>query len=141
MGPSSINDESMKELLVKQENPDQIVKAKKLLVELKELRGGSVTEMQRRIANDPLLLDAFTRQYLSCNKIGNDIPRKFRELIFMAIGCARGTPETVSTHGRLAREHGATVEEIGEVLRIVFLVCGVSGLALGAHLFEEFPDV
>jgi alkylhydroperoxidase/carboxymuconolactone decarboxylase family protein YurZ len=141
MDPSSTNDKSIKEMFVKQENPDRIAEAKSLLVELKELRGGSVTEMHRRIANDPQLLGAFTRQYLNCNKTGIGIPRKFRELIFMAIGCARGTPETVLTHGHLAKEHGATVEEIGEVLRIVFLVCGVSGVTLGARLFDEFPDV
>jgi AhpD family alkylhydroperoxidase len=126
---------------VRQESPDQLAKARELLTELKVLRGGSVTEMHRRIANDPLLLDAFARQYINCNKTDISIPRKYRELIFMAIGCARGTPETVTGHGHLACEHGATVEELGEVLRIVFLVCGVSGLALGAKLFEEFPDV
>jgi alkylhydroperoxidase/carboxymuconolactone decarboxylase family protein YurZ len=126
---------------VRQESQDQLVKTRELLDELKALRGGGVTEMHRRIANDPLLLDAFTRQYINCNKTGIGIPRKYRELIFMAIGCACGTPEVVMGHGHLACEHGATVEEVGEVLRIVFLVCGVSGLALGAKLFEEFPDV
>ncbi|GHU19343.1 hypothetical protein FACS189475_06390 [Betaproteobacteria bacterium] len=126
---------------MKQENPDQLAKALELLAELKERRGGNVGEMHRRIANDPLLLDAFTRQYINCNKTSTHIPRKYRELIFMAIGCARGIPETVRDHGRLAQEHGATVEEIGEILRIVFLVCGVSGLTLGAQLFDELPDV
>ena len=122
---------------MKQTNPEQIAQSKAHLEELKKLRGGQVLPFHKKLANDPKLIYAFTQQYLNCNKGDTVIPRKYRELMLMLLGCARGTPTTINTHGKLAFEHGATIEEVGEALRLAFLVCGASAVILAAELFEE----
>lgn len=122
---------------MKQENEDQIAKSHKLLEELMDLRGGSVLPFHKKIANDPALIHAFTQQYINCNKKDTSIPRKYRELMILILGCARGAQTTINTHGRLAYEHGATIEEIGEALRLVFFLCGATSLIPAAELFEE----
>ena len=122
---------------MRQTNPEQIAKAKELIEDLKALRGGTVIDFHKRIANDPSLLNAFTQQYLNCNKKDTSIPRKYRELIIMALGCPRGAQTTINTHGRLALENGATIEEIGEVLRLVFFLCGATALIPAAEIFEK----
>lgn len=55
----------------------------------------------------------------------------------MALGCTRGAQTTINTHGRLALENGATIEEIGEVLRLVFFLCGATALIPAAEIFEK----
>lgn len=120
-----------------QTNPSQIEKSIKLSEELKALRGGSLLSFHRQIANDPQLLNAFTQQYINCNKGENLIPHKYRELIIMALGCANKTPTTILTHGKLAHENGASIEEIAETLRLVFFLCGAGGLIPAAELFDE----
>lgn len=122
---------------MKQENQQQIARSHELLEELKELRGGSVLPFHRKIANDPALVYAFTQQYINCNKKETSIPRKYRELMIMVLGCAEGAQTTINTHGRLAYENGATIEEIGEALRLVFFLCGATSLIPAAELFEE----
>ena len=46
----------------------------------------------------------------------------------MAIGMATGTETTMKVHARLAQENGATVDDICEVIRIIFFTCGVTKL-------------
>lgn len=122
---------------IKQTNPEQIKRSAELLAELKSLREGSLLKFHQQIANDPALLNAFMQQYLNCNKKETCIPRKYRELIIMALGCAKGAQTTINTHGKLAVQNGATPEEVGEVLRLVFFLCGATSLIPAAELFEE----
>lgn len=122
---------------MRQENREQIKKSQAILESLKELRGGTLLEFHKKIANDPSLVDAFMQQYINCNKKETTLPRKYRELIIMALGCAKGTQTTINTHGRLARENGATIEEIGEVLKLVFFLCGATALIPAAEIFES----
>lgn len=122
---------------MKQTNPEQIKRAEEMLEQLKELRGGSLKGFHYRFANDPALLNAFIQDYISCNKTELSIPRKYRELFIMALGCSRGAETTAMTHGQLAYENGATIEEIGEVLRLVMFVCGVTAILPAAKLFDE----
>ena len=44
------------------------------------------------------------------------------------IGMATGTETTMKVHARLALENGATVDDICEVIRIIFFTCGVTKL-------------
>lgn len=125
---------------MRQCNHNQIKIAQDLLEELKEHRGGSLSGFHKKIANDPQLLDAFLKQYAICIKGENVIPIKYRELIMLALGCARGCKTTINSHGKLAYINGATIGEIGEVLRLVFMLCGGPALILGAQLFEEIDD-
>lgn len=124
-------------MAIKQKNEKQLERSKEIMDELKELRGGGLLKFHKQIANDPVLLDAFMHQYINCNKKETSIPRKYRELMIMALGCARGAQTTINTHGRLAVENGATTEEVGEVLRLVFFLCGATSLIPAAELFEE----
>lgn len=122
---------------MKQTDPALVQTAQTMLAELKEKRGGKVLPFHEKIANDPALLKAFTQQYDACNKEMKQIPRKYRELIILALGCAFKTQTTINEHARLAREHGASVEEIGETLRLVFFLGGASSLIPAAEIFER----
>ena len=125
---------------MKQTNPEQIASAKKLLADLKVKRGGSLVEFHKKIANDPALLQAFGQQYDICNKELKHMPRKYRELIILALGCAFKTPTTINVHAKLALENGATIDEIGETLRLVFFLGGANCLIPAAEIFEEMEE-
>jgi len=121
---------------MKQTNAEALQRAQQLLSDLKVKRGGSVLEFHKKIANDPDLLTAFTQQYDICNKNMTHLPRKYKELIIMALGCALKAQTTINVHGRLAVEHGATAEELGETLRLVFFLAGATSLIPAAEVFE-----
>ncbi len=125
---------------MKQTDPAMLDKSRAQLAELKAKRGGSLVDFHRKIANDPALLRAFSQQYDICNKELKHLPRKYRELIIMALGCAFKTPTTINVHSKLAMEHGATVEEIGEVLRLVFFLGGANCLIPAAEIFEAVEE-
>ena len=125
---------------MKQTNPVILEKSRTLLKALKAKRGGSLVDFHKKIANDPALLQAFGQQYDICNKELQHLPRKYRELIILALGCAFKTPTTINVHAKLALEHGATVEEIGEVLRLVFFVGGANCLIPAAEIFEMVEE-
>ena len=125
---------------MKQTNPVVLEKSRTLLKTLKAKRGGSLVDFHKKIANDPALLQAFGQQYDICNKELQHLPRKYRELIILALGCAFKTPTTINVHSKLALEHGATVEEIGEVLRLVFFLGGANCLIPAAEIFEMVEE-
>ena len=112
---------------MKQENPEKLAKSREFLAQLKEARGGKLLESHQKMGNDPMLVKAFLDQYVD-NGTDGQIPRKYRELIVMAIGMATGTETTMKVHARLALENGATVDDICEVIRIIFFTCGVTKL-------------
>lgn len=124
---------------IKQTDPQKIREGQEKLAELKEIRG-SVFGMHNRVANDPRLLQAFIDQFKCCNTDMKHIPYKYRELIVMAIGAARGVQTTMMVHAENAIKAGATVDEIGEVLRILFFTCGVTTLIPASEIFEEMPE-
>lgn len=124
---------------MKQEDKRKQEKSLELLKDLKEQRGGSLLGFHKKCANIPELLTAFNQQYAVCNKECVNIPGKYRELILMVLGCSKGVDTTIRTHARLAMENGATIEEIGEALRLVFFYCGASELIPAVEVFEELP--
>lgn len=99
-----------------------------LLEELRAARGGSLLDSHRIMGNDPNLVNMFLQQYVNCNKKDISIPKKYRELLVMAVGMATGTQTTMKVHAKIALENGATVDEIFEVIRIIFFTCGVTKL-------------
>lgn len=99
-----------------------------ILQELKEARGGSLLDSHRVMGNDPNLINMFLQQYVNCNKKDISIPKKYRELIVMAVGMATGTETTMKVHAKIAMDNGATIDEIFEVIRIIFFTCGVTKL-------------
>jgi alkylhydroperoxidase/carboxymuconolactone decarboxylase family protein YurZ len=46
----------------------------------------------------------------------------------------------MDVHSKLAIENGATVEELGEVLRILFFLTGVTGFTPGLDVFEPIDS-
>ena len=124
---------------MKQTDPEKLERAKKALKELEEARG-SVMNSQRTMANDPNLINMFLQQYVNCNKKDISIPRKYRELIVMAIGMATGTETTIKIHSKLALENGATLDELTEVIRIIFFTCGVTKLLPTLEILSDILE-
>lgn len=113
---------------MKQSDAEKLTRSVQILNELKDARGGTLLDSHRVMGNDPNLINAFLQQYLNCNKQDVSIPKKYRELIVMTIGMATGTDTTMKVHAKIAMEHGATLDEIFEVIRILFFTCGVTRL-------------
>lgn len=125
---------------MKQTDPVQLEKAQEAMAELKEIRGGELLPFHRKIANDPQLLQAFQSVFVACNRGENVIPKKYRELMIMILGCARGVSTTIQVHGNKALQEGATVQEVGEALRIALMICGASAIIPAAELFDEISE-
>lgn len=113
---------------MKQTDPDKLERSMEILAQLQEARGGTVMTSHKVMGNDPNLINMFLQQYVNCNKMDINIPRKYRELIVMAIGMATGTETTMKVHAKLALDNGATLDEVFEVIRILFFTCGVTKL-------------
>lgn len=122
---------------MKQTDAAQIQKSREVMEQLKEIRGGELLPFHKKLANDPQLLSAFQSVFVSCNRGDNVIPRKYRELMIMILGCSRGVETTIRVHGQKALDEGATIQEVGEALRIAMMICGVSAVIPAAELFEE----
>lgn len=112
---------------MKQTNEEKLIQSRKILKELKDARGGSLLESHLKMGNDPYLAKMFLDNYLN-NKEDNSIPPKYKELMVMAVGMATGTSTTMNVHAALAVKNGATVDEICEVIRMIFFTCGVTKL-------------
>ena len=113
----------MKEgITLKQTDEAKLERSREILEALKEARGGKLLDSHRVMGNDPNLINMFYQQYVNCNKKDISIPKKYRELIVMAVGIATSTETTMKVHGKLALENGF------EVIRILFFTCGVTKL-------------
>lgn len=125
---------------MKQTDPEAIRRGQEALKELKVKRGGSILPFHKQMANDPLLLSAFSAMYDYCNKEMKYIPKKYRELIIFAVGCAKNAPTTIEVHAKGAIDSGATIDELGEVLRIVLFLTGVTGMHPGLSVLDQIES-
>lgn len=112
---------------MKQTDPEKLARSQAILKELKEARGGTLMESHQKMGNDPNLAKMFLDTYRN-NKADGVIPVKYKELMVMAVGMATGTATTMNVHANLAVKNGATVDEICEVIRMIFFTCGVTKL-------------
>ena len=112
---------------MKQTDPEKLALSREILTKLKEARGGSLLESHLKMGNDPYLAKMFI-DYYENKKADSTLPRKYKELMVMAIGMATGTATTMNVHAGLAVKNGATVDEICEVIRMIFFTCGVTKL-------------
>ncbi|MBP5167987.1 MAG: carboxymuconolactone decarboxylase family protein [Oscillospiraceae bacterium] len=112
---------------MKQTDINKLNQSQEILLKLKEARGGSLLESHLKMGNDPYLAKMFLDSYEN-NKADSAIPRKYKELMVMAIGMATGTSTTMNVHANLAVKNGATIDEICEVIRMIFFTCGVTKL-------------
>ena len=95
---------------LKQTDPAQIEKAWNSLREMRQIRGSDLPPFYFQLANDPQLLEAFKTVFVACNRGERVIPAKYRELMIMILGCARGVETTITVHGSKALEEGASIE-------------------------------
>ena len=112
---------------MKQTDNEKLALSREVLTKLKEARGGSLLESHLKMGNDPYLAKMFLDSYEN-NKADSTIPRKYKELMVMAVGMATGTATTMNVHANLAVKNGATIDEICEVIRMIFFTCGVTKL-------------
>ena len=124
---------------MKTQDEKTIQEGQEALAALKAIRG-NVFGMHNRIANDPRLLRAFTDIYSCANTEAKAIPEKYRELIIMAIAAAKNIKPTLEVHSKKAIAAGATVEEMGELMRILLLTCGVTSIIPASEVFEEILE-
>lgn len=125
---------------MKQTDAAQIEKSQAVMEDLKEIRGGELLPFHRKLANDPQLLAAFKSLFVACNRGDNVIPKKYRELMIMILGCARGVSTTITVHANKAIKEGASIQEVGEALRLAMMICGVSAVIPAAEIFEELEE-
>lgn len=126
---------------MKQTDTAKLNRSAIILEELQQARGGTLMDSHRVMGNDPNLANAFLQQYINCNKTDTTIPKKYRELIVAAIGMATGTQTTMKVHAELALQNGATIDELFEVIRIIFFTCGVSKLLPALETLDMLEPV
>lgn len=122
---------------MKEQDMNKTKAAKAALERLKELRGGSVISAHKRMANAPELLETFTYNFEHCKSGLKILEPKTVELLLLALGCARGAKTTIRVHGNQAYQKGASIEEIGEVLRLVMFYCGAGAILNIDEIFDE----
>ena len=77
--------------------------------------------------------------------VGRDqgaIPRKYRELIAIAVACTTQCPYCLDVHTRAAKRTGATREEVAETAMLAAALragAAVTHGALAVKLFDEVP--
>jgi alkylhydroperoxidase/carboxymuconolactone decarboxylase family protein YurZ len=68
------------------------------------------------------------------------LPRKVKLLIALAYDAAHGAANGVRSLGQQAIAAGATKEEIGEALRVAFVVSGIGSVYVASQALKElFP--
>ena len=65
------------------------------------------------------------------------IPRKYKLLIALAVDASGRHPNGCTHIADMAREAGATEEELMDCLSIIGLLCGTGGLATASGVFPE----
>ncbi|MDN5364177.1 MAG: hypothetical protein PWQ91_1238 [Eubacteriales bacterium] len=85
---------------------------------------------------DPLLYEA-VEKVREAAFAGNALDLKTKFLICMALDAAHGAGPGVKTLSQLARQHGATEEEIKETLRLVYYIAGNNALAANQFGYER----
>ena len=66
------------------------------------------------------------------------IPRKFRELIALAVACTTQCPYCLDIHSRNARKAGATREEVAEAAFLAAAMRAGASVTHGALLMKLF---
>lgn len=67
-----------------------------------------------------------------------ELSAKTKLLMLMALDASSGFPEAVDTLADVAREEGATEQEIIETVQVVAMACGTQGLAAATNALEDF---
>src|SRR5512146_193124 len=100
----------------------------------------------KRLADFSQLAPVEFSAFVEFDKIvGRDegaIPRKYRELIAIAVACTTQCPYCLDVHTRAARHAGATREEVAETALLAAALragAAVTHGALAVKLFDQVP--
>ncbi len=100
----------------------------------------------KRLAQFKQLAPAEFSAFVEFDKIvgrdGGKIPRKYRELIALAVACTTQCPYCLDVHTRAAKRAGATREEVTEASMLAAALragAAVTHGALALKLFDEAP--
>ena len=116
--------------------------AEAYLQQMREERG-YLLDFHRVMAENDF---AFLKGYNSLLEAAYTAPRlldsKVKEFLFVALLCAvRSTPDHIRTHMQVAKEKGASREEMLEVLELMLPPCGVPTFMLGLDVWRQVFDV
>lgn len=65
---------------------------------------------------------------------------KTKELIALAIGVAKQCDGCIASHARGAARHGATAEEVADVIGVAIIMDGGPGMVYGPRAMEAFLE-
>ncbi len=125
---------------LKETDQKVLAEVKPYMEELKAMRQGNIAPFQERLANNPALMKAFVTGYRLGYNDDFTLPRKVVELIMLALGASQGATTTIKAHSAAAIKAGATLEEVADVLRLVFFACGVTSLIPAAEVFAQLSE-
>ncbi len=100
---------------------------------------GYVLPMHEVLADDdPDFLDSYDAFYTAAMREDDSLPRKIKELIFVGVTIALGSPErVVAGHMQRALEHGGTEAEILGAVKLTTLSFAARALAAGAMSYQQ----
>src|SRR5690349_620340 len=90
----------------------------------------------------PTEFSAFVEFDKIVGRDGGAIPRKYRELIALAVACTTQCPYCLDVHTRNAKKAGATREEVTETAMLAAVLragAAVTHGALAIKLFDQAP--
>ena len=90
----------------------------------------------------PTEFSAFVEFDKTVTREDGSIPRKFRELIAIAVACTTQCPYCIDVHTRGAKRAGATREEVAEAALLAAALragAAVTHGALAVKLFDQAP--
>jgi len=90
----------------------------------------------------PAEFSAFVEFDKIVGREGGAIPRKYRELIALAVACTTQCPYCLDVHTRAAKRAGATREEVAETSLLAAALragAAVTHGALAMKLFDQAP--
>jgi len=88
----------------------------------------------------PQVFGAFRNLMTEASKEGS-VPARFKELVAVAIAVNQGCEDCIAFHLSNARRHGATREELVEVLGVAVEMGGGSGSVYAAKALAAFDDM
>src|SRR5512142_2841512 len=91
----------------------------------------------------PTEFSAFIDFDKTVGRDGGAIPRKYRELIALAVACTTQCPYCLEVHTRNAKRAGATREEVAETSLLAAALragAAVTHGALAVKLFDQAPE-
>ena len=103
-----------------------------------------LTEMNARAAGrykaDPKTMAAFRGLMLAAKREGQ-IPLAMKEMIALAVAIGRGCDDCVTYHTVEAKTHGATRDELLEVLAVAIEMSGGPGTVYAAKSLATFDEL